>query len=54
MTNFVETIDLYTKSNVSFPSNIVTENSLSACNYNCQCDCGRTKDCCNNCYVKCS
>ncbi len=51
----MEINEIYFKSDVEMPE---IENEVidmeNACNYNCQCDCGRERDCCNNCYVKCS
>lgn len=45
---------VYFKSDVDMPSFDEEINFANGCNYNCQCDCGRARDCCNNCYVKCS
>lgn len=46
--------EVYFKSNIEMPESNSEVNFANACNYNCQCDCGRSRDCCNNCYVKCS
>lgn len=45
---------VYYKSNIEMPYMEESINFANACNYNCQCDCGSARDCCNNCYVKCS
>jgi len=44
----------YSKSGVNIPEKLSSYNIEESCNFNCQCDCGRARDCCNNCYVKCS
>ncbi len=53
--NEISVENIYFKSTVEMVDEVVSEDvHMNACNYNCQCDCGRSRDCCNNCYVKCS
>ena len=54
--NVKEVKNVYFKGYVDLPQEVLESEAklMDSCNHNCQCDCGRYSDCCNNCYVKCS